>query len=132
MTKLFSAILLAFSSAASFAHGLTDEGKSTGHQNSGEASSQSTAETIRRIEATLALPSGSRDLVRYTRYYTIQRAGKDTYINAVYVVTAEKGRVIIVEPDAMPAIDDGGCDVVNLRYALREKKIVNISCNGVG
>lgn len=93
---------------------------------------QPTASMVKQIEAILTLPKGSHSLAQYTRYYSEQRAGRDTHVNAIYVMGESAGRVVIVERDEMPRIQDGGCDVVRVRYSVTLKKILSVSCNGVG
>ncbi len=87
---------------------------------------------IKNIEANLKMPKGSPDLQHYVRYYTWQVVNRKRLIIAVYNYEGSPGRIELVQPDNLPYIEDGGCDVVELNYSIKTKKILSLLCHGVG
>ncbi len=88
-------------------------------------------QNITRIEATLKMPTGTRPLVSYVRYYANVVEGNRRYVNATYVYDGTSGRIVVVDVDKLPRIFDGGCDVIELRYDLDQEKFIFVRCGGV-
>lgn len=88
-------------------------------------------EVIRHIEVTLSLPQGARRLDSYVRYYSTETVAGEMTILGTYVYNGESGRVVRVRHDQLPQIEDGGCDVVEMRYSPKAGKVVSIFCHGV-
>ncbi len=90
-------------------------------------------ERIRQIEfleSNLKMPHGARSVVEYKRFYLWPK--KDGgIVRAVFIFKNSTSGVGLVSPGELPVIDDGGCNVVELRYSLRKKKTLALFCNGV-
>lgn len=93
-----------------------------------------------RIERDVRLPEGAAPLDSYARHYAWQQ-GRDgrRKVVAIYVSAplahgsgTPPGRDWVDDEAALPMIDDGGCDVISLRYDLVGQRIEQVVCNGVG
>lgn len=87
-------------------------------------------ELIRKIEASLTMPSG-HSLQEYHRYYAGERYMDRPAVIGVFVRSDQPG-IDVVPQDELPRILDGGCSVVTMRYDVALDKIIYIRCNGVG
>lgn len=83
------------------------------------------------IEKNLKMPRGARNLEEYMRFYVWPDSSHGA-ITAVFVHNGSSKGVKLVQTSDLPTIDDGGCDVIELRYSLRTKKVVRFFCHGVG
>jgi hypothetical protein len=90
-----------------------------------------TLDTIQKIESKISMPSGTRGLASYARYYTTYPAKGSLMLSGVFVLEAAHSGVHIVKSAEMPIVSDGGCLVVNLKYNLSEERVIDIFCNGV-
>ncbi|GLQ97281.1 hypothetical protein [Dyella mobilis] len=90
-----------------------------------------TAQQISAVEAQLVMPSGSKPLPVYTRYYYGQIVLGRHLLIGEFVLGKGRG-FRIVSPNKAPQVLDGGCSVVNLKYDIERKKAVAIFCNGMG
>ena len=88
------------------------------------------AELISQMEANLRLPDGADALESYVRYYAIEGAGGRREVRGVLVKRKNQTGVHLVKANALPVRFDGGCSVVNVRYAPRDKKFLQVACNG--
>jgi hypothetical protein len=88
------------------------------------------AELISQMEASLRLPNGAHALDSYVRYYAIEGAGERREVRGVLVKRKNQTGVHLVKANALPVLFDGGCGVVNVRYSPREKKFLQVACNG--
>ena len=80
------------------------------------------------IEQQLQMPPGAEQIAKYDRYY--MRQAPDTVVGT-FVGSGERGeRKWVSSIDQLPAIDDGGCGVVNIIFDLKTKKSTTF-CNGV-
>jgi hypothetical protein len=92
-----------------------------------------TAEQARlmdRIEAELRMPRGALPLADYGRYYAWGSEDGRRRVAAVYCREENPRRHWVAE-DRLPAILDGGCNVVRLRFDVAADKIEWVGCNGV-
>lgn len=80
---------------------------------------------IERIERSLTLPRGAAPLIAYRRFYWLD----DDKIIGLFTRWGEPG-VEVVTADRAPAVNDGGCDVVNVVYERSEGRVLEVSCNG--
>lgn len=86
---------------------------------------------LRNIEPKISMPRGAHVLASYKRYYA--NDGKQPgYIVATFIHDPSDPGVLIVPPDQLPQVFDGGCDVLNLRYQLNSHRVLSLRCNGVG
>lgn len=80
------------------------------------------------FEKRLILPSGAADIGDYNRYYYFSG---DRIAGEFVRAESGRGRVVIVQnPAALPHMEDGGCDVINLEGDRRHIERAKISCNG--
>jgi hypothetical protein len=89
-----------------------------------------TLSLIGRIEANLKLQRWARQLDSYVRYYSTETVAGVVTILGTFVIEGVPGRVVIVSPDQMPYINDGGCDVIEMRYSPADGKVLALSCHG--
>lgn len=87
------------------------------------------ARIMDRIEAEVRMPRGALPLADYGRYYAWKSEDGVRKVVAVYV-WEENGRRHWVAEDRLPAIQDGGCNVVNLRFDVAADEIERVGCNG--
>jgi hypothetical protein len=97
-------------------------------QGNGSLQSKPGQSTVTEIESKIKLPSGSRPLSSYVRYYSSDENGT---VIATYFFDSTPGRVVIVGKGDMPGIMDGGCDVINVRYSVSNRQFEQVFCNGV-
>lgn len=95
------------------------------------ATSTLTVAQIESIESGLKMPFRGRPLSDYERFYTVDDSSGKPVLVGVFVASHDKAGIKIVERNRLPIIADGGCSVVNVRYALDEKRMISIQCNGV-
>ena len=91
-------------------------------------------DAIRSVESLVKMPPGVRSIASYNRFYAIKVEAGREMIWGTFLLTPlspPPPTVHIVRPEDMPAIQDGGCSVVNLLYDIREAKITSIFCNGL-
>ena len=89
---------------------------------------------IRHVESLVKMPPGAKSIANYNRFYALTVETGREVIWGVFVLDISRPTaptVHIVAPDEMPAVQDGGCSVVNLRYDIREAKITAAFCNGL-
>lgn len=88
-------------------------------------------EMIRQIETGLSLPAGARQLETYVRYFATENVAGVHTIVGIFVHDRRRGRIMRVLPDQLPQIEDGGCDVIEMRYSPKAGKVLSIFCHGV-
>lgn len=88
------------------------------------------ARLMDRIEAEVRMPRGAQPLAEYGRYYAWRLEDGRRKVAAVYY-SEENPRRHWVTEDRLPAILDGGCNVVTLRFDVAADKIEWVRCNGV-
>lgn len=101
-----------------------------------EKESVTSDSTMDLIEQQVRLPEEAAPLNEYARYY----AADAHYVYAVYVLGAYREgpnfdlpvgqRKWIVDHRELPAVLDGGCSIVNVRYNRATLKIDFAVCNG--
>lgn len=85
------------------------------------------------IEQLVKAQAPEHDLGTYARLYT---RGSDGNVDARYISggVAEKrwesSKSYWIAPNEMPAIFDGGCAVINVRYHAPTRTLVSVHCNG--
>lgn len=84
---------------------------------------------IRALERAIRMPAGAGPLNAYGRTYTLA-GGNPREIRGIFLRSTRPG-LRIVPPEAFTEIDDGGCDVVHIRYARAKRKITAAFCGGV-
>lgn len=90
------------------------------------------AYAAKTIEANLSLPQGARSLDSYKRYYAIDvLSGGAKSIVAVFLYSSNDPGIAVVDQENLPAVLDGGCDVVSLRYSRIAQRVTFMECNGV-
>ena len=90
------------------------------------------SQLINEVEAALKMPRGARPLIAYVRYYTVETRDGRREVRGVFLLEpADKPGLHDIDDGGLPMVQDGGCDVVNVRYAIDEKKILGVWCNGV-
>lgn len=85
---------------------------------------------IKQLERFLKLPEG-RPLSSYSRFYSGQISAGQHIIVGEFL-KAESAKVQIVDEQKMPKVLDGGCSVVHLKYNVEKKRVLQLTCNGVG
>lgn len=91
-----------------------------------------TRQLIKSVESSLILPQGMYPLSSYIRYYAGEVADQKRLVRGVFLYQKTFGKVEIVESGRLPHILDGGCGVVDLIYSVDERRVISISCQGVG
>jgi hypothetical protein len=105
-----------------------------GSEDPRQAPSSSEAVLAVSIEKQVSAEHPDFDLNRYIRLYT----RGDLDVEGTYLFEGigglpskwKGGKSYWVTPDAVPQVLDGGCAVISLRYNLRSKMLVSVSCNG--
>ena len=88
------------------------------------------ARIMDRIEALVRMPRGAWPLADYARYYAWQSRGDGVRkVVATYHIEANPRRHWVAE-NALPAIMDGGCGVIELSYHVAEDRIEGVACHG--
>ncbi len=95
------------------------------------ATSTLTVQQIESIESSLTMPFRGRPLSDYERFYAVDDSSGKPVLVGVFVASHDKAGIKIVEHNKLPLILDGGCSIINVRYALDEKRMISIQCNGV-
>lgn len=85
------------------------------------------------IEQQVHLPKDAVALDRYSRFYTEANSGE---VIGTYVAGAQSGLPVgqrrwVKDIYHLPAIDDGGCFIVNVIFDPKTKKVTRASCNGI-
>lgn len=95
---------------------------------------QSTPELaiVNHLESILVLPHQARPLSSYIRYYAQEVIQGKKHIVATFLYNGSPGRLELIEAKKRPVIEDGGCDVLELRYSLADNRIISFACNGLG
>jgi hypothetical protein len=87
---------------------------------------------LQRLETILVMPKHTRPLHLYIRYYSQEIIQGEKYIVATFLYDGSPGRIELIESKKRPLIEDGGCDVLELRYSLSDNRVVSFACNGLG
>lgn len=88
-----------------------------------------------KIEQQVQASRPDMDFDQYEHFYAHEPLGLTT---AVYVIPfqefgtedSQAGQVHWVSPSELPAIDDGGCNIITVRYHAFTDTMLDISCNG--
>jgi hypothetical protein len=91
---------------------------------------------VASVEATIRMPAGSSSLKKYIRYYagTVAKGHRVLLGHFELGPTANgaDGEVRLVRSKKdLPVVYDGGCSIISFRYDMTEKRVLNLSCNGV-
>lgn len=85
------------------------------------------------VEQQVSAQVPEHDLSAYVRLYT---HGSDGNVDARYISGGmrekrwESGQSYWIAANEMPAIFDGGCAVINVRYHAPTRTLVSVHCNG--
>lgn len=90
-----------------------------------------TIDLVGKVEAELKMPAGTK-LSSYTRYYYGQISQGRRVLIGEFVLGSDAPGVHIVTPEKAPKILDGGCSLIDLKYDVEKRVVVDLSCNGVG
>jgi hypothetical protein len=90
-----------------------------------------TSELVGKVEAELTMPAGAT-LSSYARYYYGQISRGHRMLIGEFVLSSVAPGVHIVAPAKVPKILDGGCSLIDLKYDVEKKVVVDLSCNGAG
>lgn len=91
-----------------------------------------TERQIDDVETRLVMPKGSKQLASYVRYYYGETVRGHRLLMGEFVLEDGQVGVRVVSRDDAPKYLDGGCLVVNLKYDMKQQKVIAIFCNGVG
>jgi len=89
-----------------------------------------TSKLVGKVEAKLRMPAGTT-LSSYARYYYGQISHSHRMLMGEFVLSSNAPGVHIVTPEEAPKILDGGCSLIDLKYDVEKKVVVDLSCNGV-
>ena len=95
-------------------------------------------EVLRKIEASLKMPSGTKPLVSYDRYYAYAvRRGRKVLVGVFLhslalpgIAETTPGLHILEKESDLPVVHDGGCSVVTVVLDPHTSQEADISCNG--
>ena len=92
---------------------------------------------IQEIERIVQMPNGARPLAAYTRYYAGRTVKGRQLVLGTYVArstsSASLKPINIVDSEKeLPMIFDSGCGVLNLAFDIPTKRVMAVTCNGVG
>ena len=107
---------------------------STGHDETNQSArggNDLTLGQIANIEAVLTLPHGANKLSDYERYYAFDTIDGKAAIVGVFLRSPFRAGARITSRAELPFTADGGCGVLNFRYAVAEKRVTFFRCNGV-
>lgn len=90
-----------------------------------------TIDLVEKVEAELKMPAGTK-LSSYARYYYGQISQGRRVLIGEFVLGSDAPGVHIVTSEKAPEILDGGCSLIDLKYDVENRVVVDISCNGVG
>jgi hypothetical protein len=79
-----------------------------------------------QIEQKVRMPSGANALNRYKRYYYRDNGA----VVGTYVLSSKPGREWRTK-DKIIMVLDGGCDVVNVVFSIKDNRGTYAACNGV-
>ncbi|AGK47507.1 hypothetical protein BTI_2233 [Burkholderia thailandensis MSMB121] len=88
-----------------------------------------TASLISKVESKISMPPGTL-LNSYTRYYYGLLQHRHRLLVGIFVRDGGTSTVHITSQEKAPAIFEGGCDVVNLKYDVDADKVLAVFCNG--
>lgn len=85
------------------------------------------------IESQVQMPSEAGALDRYSRFYTQAKSGEivGTYVKSAHDNLPIGRRRWVTDLYHLPAIDDGGCLIVNIVFDPMTKKVTQALCNGI-
>jgi len=85
------------------------------------------------IEKVIELPPEAHKLENYDRYYA-EDGGENAHaiVGIFRFNSSGKGKVFVVSHTSLPAVFDGGCNVIHLRYSKSRNQFESIQCNGEG
>lgn len=90
---------------------------------------------IKKIERKLRLPRGGYKLKHYVRYYWGTLEDGVPILNGEFYTpisdNEEANKIFINDSEGPPAILDGGCSVINLRWNMASGELIALWCNGV-
>ena len=78
------------------------------------------------LDQNAAMPSGTRSLKDYNRYYAKTNHG---WVGIFDSTAKGGGKAQLTTEDKLPMVLDGGCDIVNFTFD-DEMKLVSAFCNG--
>jgi hypothetical protein len=81
---------------------------------------------MQTIEARIRLPAGAWPIGQYRRYYAFSNKDPDL-VEAIYAKGGRPTRMWL-NWDELPIIVDGGCSVIWVRYQVRAKRFVDLTC----
>lgn len=99
----------------------------------GAAENPRQAATMDVIEQQVRLPKDALALDRYSRFYTAAKSGEviGTYVAGAHNDLPVGQRRWVKDIYHLPAIDDGGCFIVNVIFDPKTNKVTQAACNGV-
>ncbi len=99
----------------------------------GSAENPQQATMMDAIEQQVHMPEGAVTLDRYSRFYTVAKTGEviGTYVAEAYDDLPKGRRRWVKDIYHLPAIDDGGCFIVNVTFDPQTKRVTQASCNGI-
>lgn len=89
------------------------------------------ASLIAEMEERLAMPMHASPLKSYLRYYSGITVKNRRMIVGIFLLDVDHAGIKITDVDNLPRVFDGGCEVINVKYDVRKKRVVEIFCNGV-
>ena len=89
--------------------------------------------TMDTIEGQVRMPKEALALARYSRFYTEAKSGEviGTYVASAHNDLPVWQRRWVSDIYHLPAIDDGGCFIVNVIFDPKTNKVTQAFCNGV-
>jgi hypothetical protein len=85
---------------------------------------------VSEVEASLELPEGAFPLNTYVRHFAGVAIEERRVVVGTFLQDPDGAGVRIVDLKKMPKVLDGGCDVINLKYDIERKKVLELFCNG--
>ena len=100
----------------------------------GAAENQQQAATMDAIEQQVRMPKEALAFRRYSRFYTAAKSGEviGTYVASAHNDLPAGQRRWVKDIYQLPAIDDGGCGIVNVTFDPKTKRVTQVFCNGLG
>lgn len=99
-------------------------------QSSPQEISQPSLVDIDNIETLLVMPERSYPLTSYKRYYAKVIIENDDYIVGTFKYDNICPGVLITSYSDFPIFLHGGCNIVNLKFSVKDNKIIAIRCGG--
>lgn len=99
----------------------------------GAAENPRQAATMDMIERQVRMPKEALAFPRYSRFYTTASSGEviGTYVASGHNDLPVGQRRWVKDIYHLPAIDDGGCFIVNVVFDPKTKRVTQAFCNGV-